>query len=124
MFAHAVMAGAAVHALALPFFSELWQAWVQWALIVGIVLKVACDMFEMFISHPTNDAQKTAHLIFNGRYAAWYWAGSFLLGSIVPFVIVWMMSVWLMPLAGLMVLAGIYISEHIWVRAPQQISLA
>ncbi len=124
MLAHAVMAGGAVFALTLPFASTEWQAWIRDSLIMAIALKLACDMFEMCTKHPTRDAQRTATMIFHGRYSTRYWVVVFLLGGVIPLVTSWTLTVWLMPLAGILILVGIYVAEHIWVHAPQRIPLA
>lgn len=124
MFAHALMAGAAVHALLLPWGPAVFVAWIQGAMLLGIIMKLACDMFELTTAHPTQDAQRAARSIFHGRYANWYWGGVFVLGTISPLVITWLLPVGWMPLAGILALIGIYISEHLWVRAPQHIPLA
>jgi len=124
MFCHSVMAGAAMFALVAPLASFEWIAWVRGALVFSIVLKLACDMFEMWSKHPTRDAQKTAHSIFKGRYAILYWVAVFLVGGLVPLLIAASLTYWLMPLAGVCVLIGVFVAEHIWVRAPQQLPLA
>lgn len=126
MFAHAVMAGAAIFCLFLPFTSVEWQSWIRGTVVFSVILRMACDLFEMWTKHPTRSAQRTAHSIFQstGRYAKWYWLVVFLAGAIVPLVVAMSLTVWLMPLAGLLILAGVYVAEHIWVRAPQQIPLA
>ena len=123
MFAHSVMAGAAVFCLLFPG-ETVWGNWLRMILMMSIGLKVSCDLFEMFTKHPTRDAQTTAHMIFRGRYAIWYWPVVFAAGSILPFLIAWLSIAWLLPLAGILILVGIYVAEHIWVRAPQQIPLS
>ena len=126
MLAHAVMAGAAVFCMYAPFASLDWEMWVRGALVGSIALRVACDLFEMWTKHPTRDAQKVAHSIFrfDGQYAKLYWVGVFLVGAILPLVIGWSLTKWLLPVAGILTLVGIYLAEHIWVRAPQKVPLA
>ncbi len=124
MLVHAIMAGGACLTFTLPFTAEGWQVWVRMSLIFAIIAKLACDMFELWTKHPTRDTDRAVKMIFGGRYSTLYWVFVFLLGSIVPFVIAWIMPTAMMPVAGILLLIGVYVSEHIWVHAPQRIPLA
>jgi Fe-S-cluster-containing dehydrogenase component/formate-dependent nitrite reductase membrane component NrfD len=125
MVLHAAMAGAAVFALLLPLASEeSWRGLIPRLLIVLLVSKLIIDWFELSTTHATLDAKQAAHMITHGAYARLYWLGVVLLGCVLPLALLMIPSVWVAPLVGLLVLTGLYLAEHIWVRAPQQIPLS
>ena len=125
MLIHAVMAGCAVLSLILPFIGTAeWSALLMNILGIALGGKLLIDWFELSMTHATKDAKRAAKMITAGRYRAKYWFGVVLTGCLLPMALVCFRSVALMPVAGLMVLAGLYISEHLWVRAPQQIPLS
>jgi len=47
-----------------------------------------------------------------------------ILGNVLPLVLLLAGGVVLLPIAGVLVLIGMYVTEHIWVRAPQLIPLS
>ena len=64
-------------------------------------------------------------MILRGPYARLFYAGALCLGNILPLsLLLFSSSLPLTALAGVAVLAGIYITEHIWVEAPQRIPLS
>jgi hypothetical protein len=55
-----------------------------------------------------------------------FWWGCIVLGNILPLILMIMSdgNSMVVALAGLVVLIGIYITEQIWVEAPQRIALS
>ncbi|MGI9515403.1 MAG: 4Fe-4S dicluster domain-containing protein, partial [Pirellulaceae bacterium] len=124
MLVHAIIAGAALFALFLPFFDELsWRAFVVQTLVVSLFAKLAIDWFELAMTHTTADGKRVARMITRGEYARLYWPGVVIMGCLIPLTLLLTTPWWTSPLAGLLALAGLYIAEHIWVRAPQQLPL-
>jgi hypothetical protein len=83
-------------------------------------------LIEMTTTHPTQDAKTTVSMILHGRYRNLFWIGAIMIGNVLPVVLL-MMAVEnpiMLALAGIFVLIGIYITEHIWVEAPQRIPLS
>lgn len=125
MLTHSLTAGAALFALLLPFQAgQSWDVVVRAVLIVAIVIHLAGDSFELFGSHLTEDSSRTAHAIARGQYRNLFWFGAVVLGSIVPILCALLIPSGLMPVAGLCALAGVFVGQHIWVRAPQQVPLS
>ena len=82
-------------------------------------------LVELTMTHPTVAAHEVVKMITKGRYAMTFYLGAVLLGNIIPLVLLLMGGSQLMiALSGVMVLAGIYFTEKIWVEAPQRISLS
>ena len=64
-------------------------------------------------------------MITKGRYKNLFWVGVVLIGNIIPLLaLILMPNPIVLTIAAIMVLAGIYITEKIWVEAPQRIPLA
>ena len=126
MLLHAVLAGAAVFALALLFGApgEAWTAFVRNTLIVAIILNLLVIASEMLTPHPTADARKAVQAIVRGRYRAYFWILGILIGNLAPFVMAWLGGEAMLAVAGAGVLIGLYATEYVWVRAPQDIPLS
>lgn len=133
MFAHSVLLGAGVLAILAPFSKDFsfgstmvgnWPWFVAAMMAAAAVIHLACDFIDMFLTHSSAAAEKTAKAIFKGPYSRMYWAGSFLLAGIVP-ILAWSIGMgWSLPLAGLLALVGVYISQHLLVYVPQKLPLS
>ncbi len=124
MLIHSIMAGAATFSLFAPFANDSWSKFIGLTLAISIGVKLLIDWFELSITHPTKDAKTVALMIAKGQYAKLYWLGVVLIGCLVPLGFTITGQPWLLPMAGLTTLVGLYIAEHIWVRAPQKIALS
>ena len=126
MLAHSVMAGAAVlilirelHLVALP-----QSLFLEKTLFFATLTNLVILLIEFSVGHPTRDAAKTAEMIIKGRYALSFWAGVVLIGNAIPLVLLGFVSAEVaLASAAALVLAGIFVTERIWVEAPQRISL-
>ncbi len=121
MLVHPFLAGSAIFAL-IGATTEL-NSFLNKILIISIVVNLLIIFAELFISHPTIDAKKTAQMIRSGRYAKLFWIGAIFIGNLIPLLLVFIPGS-MLPITGGLVLIGLYITEHIWVRAPQMISLS
>lgn len=122
---HSIMAGAAVFML-LGFFQMLdenWTGFLSQLLIAGILINGTTIMIEMFMTHPTSDAKKTVDMIMRGRYKSTFISGIILIGNIVPLILLMTGQPMMMAFAAASVLYGIYVTEKVWVEAPQRIPL-
>jgi hypothetical protein len=79
---------------------------------------------EVLVAHATDDAARVAKAIVRGRFRNLFWAGGVVLGHLLPLLLLWVPLDGLWPFAGLLVASGIYLVDHIWVRAPQLIPLS
>jgi len=126
MLTHPFVAGGAFFVLLAPFIAAdaSWNAFVHTALLAAIVFNMLIIFTELTVTHPTEDAKKAAHIIITGRYAPLFWMGVVLLGNLLPLI----MLLWAPPfyasVAAVMILIGLYITEHLWVRVPQLIPLS
>jgi formate-dependent nitrite reductase membrane component NrfD len=128
MLVHSFMAGSAVFMLgsmALDFGAG-WLQLLNLTMLIAIGVNLITMLFEMTTTHPTKDAKTTVHMILQGRYSRLFWAGVVLVGNVVPVILLIAMpsNLLLAGFAGALVLLGIYLTEHIWVEAPQRIALS
>ncbi len=126
MLVHAFMAGAAVFSVLTLFFQigENWIIYLRTVLYSGIALNVIVIAAELMTPHPTADARAAVQMILAGGLSAHFWLGTMVLGNLLPLVLMWFGGEAEFALAGVTVLAGIYFTEHVWVRAPQLIPLS
>lgn len=128
MLIHSFMAGAAAFAILAVFQGESmeWAGFLRAILIGTIILNLATVLVELTITHPTQDAKLVVQMITRGRYRQLFWGGAILFGNILPLALLLLAGADtpLLATAGLVVLLGIYFTEHIWVEAPQRIALS
>jgi formate-dependent nitrite reductase membrane component NrfD len=126
MIVHAVMAGAAVFAVTGVFTGSItaWNRYVSNVIYVSVIVNVMVLLFELLTTHSTADAKRVVTMILSGRYSMSFCIGVVLIGNVLPLWLVWLGGPASLAAAGLCLLIGIYITEHIWVRAPQTIALA
>jgi len=126
MLVHAFMAGAAVFGLLSLAIAggERWNEYLRLVFCTSIVLNLIVLVSELITPHPTADAKATVQMIISGRFRMLFWIGTLILGNVMPFILAWFGGPMFLALAGVFVLIGIYITEHLWVRAPQLIPLS
>ncbi|MCI0699407.1 polysulfide reductase NrfD [candidate division KSB1 bacterium] len=126
MLVHAFMAGAAVFSIFTLFFQigENWIIYLRTVLYSSIAFNIIVIAAELMTPHATADARATVQIIVAGSLSMHFWLGTVILGNLLPLLLMWFGGDPELALAGVAVLAGIYITEHVWVRAPQLIPLS
>lgn len=127
MLIHSIMAGAAAFTIVNLIISPSgeWESFLKYVLIGAVGVNLLTLLFELSITHPTVDSKRVSAMITNGQYSKLFYGGSILVGNILPVILLVFGAGNPMMLAGagLLVLLGIYFTEHIWVEAPQRIPL-
>ncbi len=126
MLAHAAVAGAAALYL-VSFVVEGLQPLrgaLGVTLALGLILGLLVLGAELGMKHPDRDAERAAKMIYAGRYRTLFWGGSVVLGSLVPLALLLTGVPALVGVAAVLALAGILVTEHAWIEAPQLIPLA
>jgi Fe-S-cluster-containing dehydrogenase component/formate-dependent nitrite reductase membrane component NrfD len=124
MLVHSLMAGAGALLLGTYIIgngAEL-NEFLSTVLLISVIANLVILVFELTITHPTEDAKTVVHMIVSGRYKMKFWAGVIVFGNLTPLVILLLGAP--AGLAGAIALLGIIITETIWVEAPQRIPLA
>jgi len=128
MLVHSFMAGAAVFGI-LSLFVESGISWLPFlknVMLVGIVVNLFTMLIELTTTHPTDDAKRTVDMIVKGRYKNKFWMGVLVFGNLIPLLILFFVgaNTAMLAVAGAIILIGIYLTEDIWVEAPQRIPLS
>ncbi len=80
---------------------------------------------ELTITHPSTSAHTVVEMITKGRYKGLFWIIVVLIGNVIPLAaLLFVPSANMLIVASVLVLIGIYVTEKIWVEAPQRIPLA
>ena len=126
MLAHAAVAGAAALYLASFFVGGIGplRGALEVTLALGLVVGGLVLGAELGMEHPDRDAGRAARMIYAGRYRVLFWGGSVVLGTLVPLVLLASGAPALVGVAAVLALAGILVTEHAWIEAPQLVPLA
>ncbi|MEN8248723.1 MAG: 4Fe-4S dicluster domain-containing protein [Bacteroidota bacterium] len=123
MLVHSFMAGAGALAIGAYFMNSdaAWNGYLGYVVVASIVINLVVMAFELTITHPTVDAKKTVEMILKGRYKMRFWLGVVVFGNILPLALI--LAGLSLPIASIIALIGIVLTETIWVEAPQRIPL-
>ena len=126
MLVQSVLAGAALFAAlsGMGEFAGEMISYVKTLLVYGIFANLLILAVEIFQPHPTVDARLALDMILKGRFRNLFYFGALFVGNVLPLGLLIYGGEGMVMLAGLAVLIGAYITEHIWVRAPQYVPLA
>ncbi len=126
MLVHSFMAGAAVFTivnLISPASAE-WLSYLHLTLLLTIGINLGLMVLEFATTHPTEEAKLTVKMILHGRYRNLFWIGAVLVGNILPLALLLIGTDPVMSAAaGVLVMIGMYLTEKIWVEAPQRVQL-
>jgi formate-dependent nitrite reductase membrane component NrfD len=124
----AIAAGAAtltligsVLGVTLPLFS-----WLGHLLVISLCVSLAMVFGELFMKHGAEDAVRAGDMLLRGPLKKSFWLLVVGLGTVLPIVLVlWPISS-LIPniAAALLALFGLWMYEHLWVRAGQAVPLS
>ena len=115
----ATMAGAAVMMLVAPLVAmpgALLDA-LTLTFAVAVVLDLALLFAEKAMRHSTTTAAAAAHAMHHGAYAKHYWLGAIGVGHVFALGLVPIAG----PAAAVCALVGLYVFEHAFVMAPQEV---
>ncbi|MCP4426326.1 MAG: polysulfide reductase NrfD [Chloroflexi bacterium] len=100
------------------------------ATLIIFMVSLIVDVFvtligEFSVPHASEVAAAAAHEITHGRYRKQFWWGSITLGHVVPMALALMMflapSALIGAVAGVCAAVGLYLFEHVFVMAPQEV---
>jgi Fe-S-cluster-containing dehydrogenase component/formate-dependent nitrite reductase membrane component NrfD len=108
------------------FISPQMFVWLVNILIVSLLAGLALVFSDLFMKHGTDDAVRAGELLINGALARWFWIGVVGLGALVPAALILapLGSLIAYPGAALLVLFGLWMYEHLWIKAGQALPLS
>lgn len=133
---HSVMMGGAVTGVVTAFvpnsgLAALAPEVLAVTLVIDLFLILAG---EFGVAHASESAARAAREISHGKYARQFWAGAIGLGHVAPMLLLAASAQWssmvavgasgphyLVALAGILAGIGLYLYEHAFVMAPQEI---
>jgi formate-dependent nitrite reductase membrane component NrfD len=91
----------------------------------GFALHLVVMLAELYGKHPSMHAERAADIIRHGALKQQFWAGSVVLGNLLPMLAVLAVpSPVMLAVAGLFGLIGVFFTEKVWVQAPQSVPLS
>jgi formate-dependent nitrite reductase membrane component NrfD len=126
MLVHSFIAGAAAFLISDVFFDWPTSFIASFTGIAFLMLIISLLLlaFELWTTHATDDAHAVAKMITRGRFSRQFWLGMVLGGHVLPLFLMVSGTEFGSVAAGMLMLIGMYIGEHIWVKAPQMIPLS
>lgn len=126
MLVHSVMAGTAIFALlTLVVDLESWFGLLKTTLIIVLAVNLFTMITELTMTHPSTAAHTVVYMITKGMYKNLFWLVVVLIGNVLPLVLLLVApNAMILVVSAVLVLIGIYITEKIWIEAPQRIPLA
>ena len=107
--------------VSLPLFT-----WIGQLMVISVFAGLAMIFGELFMKHGAEDAMRAGELLVNGPLRNSFWIYVIGIGSVVPVVLVlWPISS-LIPniIAAVLVLFGLWMYEHLWIKAGQAVPLS
>ncbi len=128
MFTHSFLAGISIFYLfsLVTISHESWLPFLGKAALVGVIANLCIIAIELTITHPTKDAKSVVQMILKGKYFIPFWLFVIVIGNLAPLVLLSIggYDKFTGSISGILILIGIYYSNHIWVQAPQRIPLS
>ncbi len=115
----ATLAGSAVMLTIAPLVGtpEALVQLTRWAFVGAVAIDLLLLLGEKAMPHQSTTAAAAAHAIHEGAYARHYWLGAILVGHVLALAL----APFAAPVAALCALVGLYLYEHAFVMAPQEV---
>jgi Fe-S-cluster-containing dehydrogenase component/formate-dependent nitrite reductase membrane component NrfD len=126
MLIHSFLAGSAVTALVGLFlgFDFVKNDLFAVLFVSFILISLLTLISEISIKHPSKEATLTVLEFVKGRFSLHFWLGVILVGHVLPLILLITAPAFTLPISAILVLAGILVTEHVWVKTPQLIPLS
>ena len=100
--------------------------WLGNILVISLLVGLAMIFAEVFLTHASEEFKRSAELLVQGALSKQFWLFVVLLGAIAPVAL----TLWpigsLVPnvVASLLALFGLWMYEHLWLKAGQSVPLS
>ena len=124
----AIVAGAAIitligtiFGLTLPLF-----AWLGHLLVISLFASLAMILGELLMKHGAEDALRSGELLLSGALSKSFWICVVGLGTLLPIGLTFWQVSSVVPnvVASLLALFGLWMYEHLWIKAGQAVPLS
>jgi Fe-S-cluster-containing dehydrogenase component/formate-dependent nitrite reductase membrane component NrfD len=124
----AIVAGSAtitligsVLGITLPLF-----VWLGHLLVISLFAGLAVVLGELFMKHGPEEVFRSGELLLTGALSKFFWIFVIGLGTLVPAALTFWQTNSILPnvLASLLALFGLWMYEHLWIKAGQALPLS
>ncbi len=121
-----ILIGALELFMPFQFISPLILSWLVRVLAISLLASLARIFGELFMKHGAEDAVRAGDLLLTGALRNSFWLFAVGLGVVVPMtLILWPTgSLILVAAAACLALFGLWMYEHLWVKAGQALPLS
>ena len=124
----AIVAGAAIITLIGTVFGVtlLLFAWLGHLLVISLFASLAMILGELFMKHGAEEALRSGELLLSGALSKSFWIFVVGLGTLVPIGLTFWQVSSVIPnvVASLLALFGLWMYEHLWIKAGQAVPLS
>jgi formate-dependent nitrite reductase membrane component NrfD len=124
----AMIAGAAVLMLVGAFIGLSLSVfyWLANLLVISLLAGLGTIFAEHFLNRRSEEVARAADLLFTGALRTQFWIFVIFLGAMAPVALILWPSPSLIPnvVASLLVLAGLWVYENLWIKAGQAVPLS
>ncbi len=124
MVTHAIICGAAFTSLCSAWWNPEFVQFLRILLIVTASLHLVVTLVELLLPHENAEVRMVTQAIISGRYRWLFWWVAMVGGTILPLVLLIGIPASWIGVTAVLLLIGVFTSQHIWVRAPQQVPLS
>jgi formate-dependent nitrite reductase membrane component NrfD len=128
LLAQAIIAGAAMLTLVGVFTGVTVPMfyWLANLLVISLLLSVGMIFAELFLKHGSDDAVRAGELLTKGALRKSFWILVIGLGTFVPVLLILLPigSVFPNVIAAVLALFGLWMYEHLWIKAGQALPLS
>ncbi|HET7394792.1 MAG TPA: 4Fe-4S dicluster domain-containing protein, partial [Candidatus Binatia bacterium] len=124
----AIIAGAAMLTLVGVFTGVTVPMfyWLANLLVISLLVSVGMIFAELFLKHGADDAVRAGELLTKGALRKSFWIFVIGLGTILPILVILLPigSVFPNVIAAILALFGLWMYEHLWIKAGQALPLS
>ncbi len=108
------------------FLSPPLFNWLAHTLVIALLAGLAMIFGDLLMSHGSEEVERPAVLLTRGELRKQFWIFVVVLGVIVPVVLILWPTLSLLPalFASALALFGLWMYEHLWIKAGQSVPLS
>jgi Fe-S-cluster-containing dehydrogenase component/formate-dependent nitrite reductase membrane component NrfD len=108
------------------FMSAQMFAWLGNALVISLFAGLAMIFSDLFLNHGSEELRRAADLLVKGALGKQFWILVVFLGTLLPIALLYSPARTLLAnlVAAVLVLAGLWIYENLWIKTGQAVPLS
>ena len=108
------------------FMSTAMFVWLGNTLVISLCAGLALTFSDLFLKHGAEEMRRATDLLVKGALRKQFWILVVFLGALVPIALLYSpaRTVFANQVAAVLVLAGLWIHENLWIKAGQAVPLS